>query len=243
MPENKPIVTQIGNDYNKPRVTQIDQKTNWSFSFEYFNQMKYFGLDRIPQNWFISFVERLKDLSSKTRSDFFSDKNTRQFYRYHKIDWQAKSIPVSRKDFNWISKEYLDNEDDFPFYQFGISKALGRVVGFWNENHSIFYIVALDPHHNIQPSKYNDYKVNDCYPLSCQFTSLQSDIDKIKAFKPNCDSCTIKDSVLKLPTGLNKTNALISFLEDDYKEELEKAISKGNTFSEIIKLGIIEVMK
>lgn len=238
----KPVVTPIGNDYNFPKVTEIDPKSNWSFSFEYFDQAKYFGLDRIPHNWFVSFVERLRDLCKNKRSTFFSDQNVRRFHRYHKIDWDAKNIPVSRKDFNWVNKHYLENEEEFPFYQFGISRALGRVIGFWDENHSVFYIVALDPHHNIQPSKYNDYKVNDCYPLSCQFSSLQSDIDKIKGAKPNCENCSIRDQVYKLPTGLNQTNTMISFIEDDYKGQLEEAILKGITLSQIIEMGILQLM-
>jgi hypothetical protein len=45
----------------------------------------------------------------------------------------AKNIPIQRIDFDWIERKILENEDEYPFLQFQVSTALGRVVGFFDK--------------------------------------------------------------------------------------------------------------
>ncbi|WP_281636135.1 hypothetical protein [Flavobacterium marginilacus] len=240
MPENEIIATSIHRT-SQPVATKLDKNKKWAFSFQFFNQVKFFGLDTSDAKWFVSLLERLKDLSQKERSAIFSDKNTKSFYRYHKIDWASKNIPIKKSEINWISKEYIDNDDDFPFHQFQISKANGRVVGFWNEDHTIFYIVLLDPLHNIQPAQKYHYIVDDCYPLSCEYSSIKSDLHKVMEEKSKCDDCNIKNKISKIPTKLNSSTAVVGYLDPEFFNEYEK-ISHKVSFSQILQQGIYHYM-
>jgi hypothetical protein len=141
-----------------------------------------------------------------------------------------------------VDSVYLSNEEEFPFYQFTISKANGRVVGFWNENHTIFYVVLLDPLHNLQPSKNFDYKVDDCYPLSCEYSSLIREIELTADTRSNCESCNIKSDLKNIPKKLTQSNAIIGYLDDDFLDEYEK-LSEKFSLSEILELGILAAMK
>lgn len=62
-----------------------------------------------------------------------SNFTARDAYRFHPIDWAAKNIPIQRMDFDWIERKILENVDEYPFLQFQVSTALGRVIGFFDE--------------------------------------------------------------------------------------------------------------
>lgn len=237
---NKPSVSLIVSSKSKtpPRLQEV-KSTEWSFSFKYFKQIENFGLQSLNPNWFVSFIDRLKDLCNIEVERFKNDSNIKDGFRYHEIDWTAYNIPISRADCDWIDQEYLINETDFPFVQFHISKAFGRIVGFWNENDDMFYIVLLDPKHNIYPSKYSEYKIRDSHPLNCQYSSLLRDIEVVRkhAIK-KCTDCNISIELGNLPMNLNNTNAIIFFLEDVYLDEFKKRIG-NNPISEIIELGLV----
>jgi len=87
-----------------------------------------------------------------------------------------------------LPKLILDNEDEFPLHQFQVSTTRGRIIGFDYEN--VFYIVLLDPLHNLQPSKNFNYEIDDCYPLSSHYDSLVQDIETLKnkgCTNPDCE--------------------------------------------------------
>jgi len=247
MPNNKKKIPQPEILLNKNKIpfeSEKPTKTEWSFSFKYFNQIKYFGLDKSDSSWFVSLLERFKELSKVEIDIFLRDFNLQDNLRYHEINWEATNIPISRTDCTWVDKDILKNEVDYPFVQFHISKALGRVVGFWDAN--VFCIVLLDPLHNIQP--YNDekdkkrissnYKIHDCNILSCQYTSLLKDLDDIKRKYPNCENCNIISQINELPWRNSNSNAVIFFLDDDYLSHF-KEISKNKSISEIFENGLI----
>ncbi|MGN1230040.1 MAG: hypothetical protein ACI4T5_10375, partial [Prevotella sp.] len=77
-----------------------------------------------------------------------------------------------------IPLRYRPSAIDCPIMQFQISKANGRVIGFFNHNHSVFYIVFLDPNHNAQLSGYNDYKVREIEPCKSEIDDLMARIAK-----------------------------------------------------------------
>jgi hypothetical protein len=222
--------------------TQLKSETLWSFSFQYFNQIKYFGLDTSEPKWFVSLLERLKDLSSKERSIFFNDRNSIRLYKYHKIDWNSRNIPIVKSEINWVDKHYIENDEDFPFFQFKISRAKGRIVGFWNETNTIFNIVLVDPLHNMQPSKDFNYNVDDCYPLSCEYSSLIKDIEELSNIPAGCSECNIKTKLKTIPTKLNKSRVVMGFLDDDFFENYNDVLEE-KSFSEILKDGIINNLK
>lgn len=89
-----------------------------------------------------------------------SDFREKNQWRIHPIDWNGRNVPLNRKDLYWIDRKYMENEDEFPFYQFQITTGTGRVIGFWDEV-GLFNIVFLDTMHNMQPSQYNDYKLRE----------------------------------------------------------------------------------
>jgi hypothetical protein len=227
---SKSTTPVVGNQYKRPKT--------WSFSFCYFNQIKFFGLDRISPEWFVSFIERLQDLSNTDLEVFFKDTKKKLDYRYHEINWDSKNVPIKRADLKWLPSDYLNNENEYPFYQFQISKANGRVIGFWNEESSIFYIVLLDPHHNIQPSKSYNYKIDDCYPLSSQYSSLCKDIDDVLRTKSCKEDCPVKIKLKSIPTQQNQTNIMYCYLEDDYYRELQDKLGT-KSISDIIELGLL----
>lgn len=160
----KRVSLVANNVKTNPILTNTPQNRKLSFSFAYFYQYPYFGLSTEKANWFVSFIERLKDLSDKSLG-IMGDYTARDLYRIHPVDWSQPNIPIQRKDLTSVPLVYRDNEDDYPFLQFTISKSRGRVAGFFDEESSVFYIVLLDPKHNLQPTKDHGYKVDDTNPL------------------------------------------------------------------------------
>lgn len=139
-------------------------KQKLSFSFAYFKQYEHFGLGGATTHWFGSLIDRLKDLSEK-EANIIGDYTQRQQYRIHTVDWGKTNIPIQRDDLDSVPKAYRENEADFPFWQFQLSKSTGRVAGFLDESSSVFYIVLIDPKHNLQPTLDHGYKVDVTTPL------------------------------------------------------------------------------
>lgn len=231
---------------SQPKPTRVGDEQTWNFNFRYFRQIDNFGFEgaNLNSSWFSSLFERLSDLSQKKLSEFLQDKaiQGKAGYRYHPINWEQKNIPIQRGDINWIPPEYVDNEAEYPIVQFQVSKANGRIVGFFDENWN-FNILLLDPLHNIQPSKDYGYAVNHCSPLACEYTTLQSKIERISQSQCNEPACGFRQSLESLSTdsfGL-PPNAVIHFIDNDMAESANKHISEGKarSFTEIFENGII----
>jgi len=202
--------------------------------------MEYFGVGETSTKWFVSLLEKLRDLSKEDRDSFLKDHRMKDANRYHLIDWDAKNIPIRRSDIDWVEKEVIQNEEDYPFFQFQISTGLGRIIGFWDENYRFFNIVLLDPKHNMQPSKDYDYKVDNTSIEHCELTSLLMDIDGIKGLNCLIDGCRCKEELNKLPTKLNRGRFVYFQIDEDYYGEfLEKTQSKS--IKELIELGLLSV--
>lgn len=216
----------------------IQKNKKWVFSFTYFKQIKFFGLDKCEPKWFVSLIERLKDFSSYDIDEFKTNYTIKNNLRYHAINWDSPNTPIKREDLTWIPTDYLNNEIEFPMFQFMISKAMGRIVGFWNESSDVFNIVLLDPLHNIQPSKYFEYKVDDSYPLSCKYSSLLKDIDTIKSKYTKCSKCSIYDDLILLPKNSNTFSFIGCFLDDNTKLELLRKL-ETKSINDIIELGLM----
>ncbi|MBF4426241.1 hypothetical protein, partial [Vibrio anguillarum] len=114
----------------EPVLLSKPQDRRWSFSFRYWKQVEFFGLDQTDSKWFVSLLEKLRELCGKKVEDFISNEGEKGSWRYHKINWNQKNIPIQRGDLEWVDKVYRDNPDDYPLLQFQVSTALGRVVGF-----------------------------------------------------------------------------------------------------------------
>lgn len=88
----------------------------------------------VSGRWFLDLMDCLKNISNKNISELRGGT-----YDLHPIDW--KNTNTSPPD-RWTQLEYS---------QFRINKSRGRVIGFILGN--IFYIVWLDPHHNLTDSE------------------------------------------------------------------------------------------
>ncbi len=228
----------LGENKTKQPIIKDQKKRLWSFSFKYYRQIDYFGLDGMPNKWFVTLLDKFNELSKQDINAFSADYSLKIANRYHVIDWSAKNIPIKRDDINWIEKNIIDNEEDFPFYQFQLSKALGRVIGFWESDYSSFNVVLLDPKHNLQPSKYFDYKVDKTAILECEYTSLLVDIDRIKGIQCEALDCKCKLELNNLTTNLNRGNFVYFQVDDEYYYHFVEQ-TKDKSVKDIIEMGLI----
>jgi len=219
--KDEPILNKNSKDF---------KNWQWTFSFRFWDQIKYFGLDTSEKKWFISLLERLKGLSKEKLITVLEDANYQRNIRYHTINWKQTNIPISREDLNWIDTDYLENGEEYEFYQFQLSTGKGRIVGFWDEN-LIFNIVLLDPLHNMQPSKNFGYKVDDCKKVNCEYSSLLYDIKNAKTL----------DEVKLMPYKSNSTNVMMHHIDDDTLKEVEALMKdkKIDNIEELLTYGIM----
>lgn len=87
--------------------------------------------------WFLDFLDCLNNIPNIT----FQQLKESRTYDAHPVNWKTAnaSCPSDGKQ--------LEDE----YWQFRINKSRGRVVGFLID--SVFYIVWLDPHHNLTDSE------------------------------------------------------------------------------------------
>lgn len=174
----KPVVGSVPAASPRPKSDTPPEKQRWSFSLRYWRQHNAFAVGDREARWFISLFERLQDLCAQNVADVMEDFDVRDGLRIHDIDWAAKNIPIEREDIDWVDAVYWNNPEEYPLFQFHISKALGRVAGFLDENR-VFNIVLLDPMHNLQPSSFNGYKIRATNFGECELTSLVSRIEGV----------------------------------------------------------------
>lgn len=230
-----PVIPEAG---QRPVLGKYNIKPEFSYSFKYFHQIKYFGLENIDAGWFVSLIEKLKSFGNNHPEELAKNHALKDAWRYHIIDWNSKNIPIQRKDLNWIEKEIIENEEEFPIWQFQVSTARGRIIGFWYE--AIFYIILLDPFHNMQPSAAFNYKVDDCYPKNTLYDSLMMDIEN--ALSEKCHSeeaCPVMKKLKFAPSNQNQSNALVAYIDDDYLAQLNEILEK-KSFSDLIKELVLQ---
>jgi hypothetical protein len=156
-PGRTPQKTSKIDSGSKPSSKKVDsgkkpEKKPWLFSFRFWEQIRYFGLDESSSSWFVSLLEKFTECSKEDLDKFRSDPGKRDAYRFHEINWSQKGIPIQKEHLTWVDATYLNNSTEYPFVQFQISQALGRIVGFFDEK-EVFNIVLLDPlHNNLQDS-------------------------------------------------------------------------------------------
>lgn len=114
---------------------------SFSFSFACFDrQHELFNLGdttpsgTLPANWFIDLLDCLKSVSNMNVSEMKSS-----LHDLHPIDWRKTNTSAPSE------------EAQLEYWQFRINKSKGRVIGFLIDG--VFYIVWLDPHHNLTNSE------------------------------------------------------------------------------------------
>lgn len=237
---------------DSPKVSPLARRKlrdeqKWAFGFRFFKEIKYFGLDsdQIEKKWLVSVMERLGDLSKETLASILESPAARDgTLRIHDIDWGGKNVPIARKDLDWIDKEYLENAAEFPMFQLAVSKALGRLVGFLDED-NVYQIVLLDPLHNAQPSKYNDYKVRLSKPLGCEVSAIRAGaktaLEKVAGRPCGCEA------ELRAALEWSKRNSgeaiVMPIVEGSMANDADVAIAEGvaNSYVEIFEAGLVAV--
>jgi hypothetical protein len=120
--------------------SQLKAPETLGFSFKYLQtQNEKFSICDRDANYLAAFLERLRDLSTLTAQEV--KMNRSQSLRCHPIKWGETTEP------NGFG---IPNEKELVTipYQFSLStNEHGRVHGFFIED--IFYIVWLDPNHNL----------------------------------------------------------------------------------------------
>lgn len=110
--------------------------------------------------WFLDLLDCLKDVSNKTL-----DELKKGMYKLHQIDWSKTNVKPP------------GNIKQLEYQQFRINKSKGRVIGFLIDN--VFYVVWLDPHHNLTNSEgYGG--VNKCKQPKSIYETQEQTITQLK---------------------------------------------------------------
>ena len=110
-----------------------------SFSFEALERTEFFNLDCTCANWASELFEMLKEMSKLNKDELLSGKYSKSTYRVHN---HANANPPSPLP---VGVELKD------CYQLRIAKSKGGIHGVFYDN--IFYVIWLDPLHNMYPNK------------------------------------------------------------------------------------------
>jgi hypothetical protein len=222
----RPVAGNIPPPVPRPKTGTVPPKTKWRFSLRFWRQVRYFGVDQCEKSWFVSLLERLSELSNSDIDDLTVGAGAFAI-RYHPIDWNAKNIPIARKDLDWLGN-YAG--EDFDLVQFHLSRAMGRVVGFFDEE-KVFNVVLLDPFHNVQPSGDFNYRVRTTYVSQCQLTKLSVTMQNLILSRSYLNDAQRQDMLDEL-TVLNATHYDATIHLSISDEHLKKAYS-------FAKMGLI----
>jgi hypothetical protein len=216
-----------------------EEDKRWGFSFQYWMQVEHFGFSGKDATWFVSLLDRLCEMSKLPRTALQTDFALKDALRIHRLDWGKPKIPIQRKDLVWLPEDFLNNEAEYPILQFMITKGLGRVAGFWDDE--FFNIVLIDPHHNLQPTQSSGYKVTYCKPLENELETVLMNLSSIKNITAPCSaaSCSIRPELNLIhfrhhPIG-------IVYIKEEYLTDLDQMVKDGKVKSldECIELTIL----
>ena len=70
----KPVLTKTPVQ-NKPVLKFTPTEDGYTFSFKYFQQIRYFGLSETETAWCVSLLERLRDFNNIEFKHFFNDRS------------------------------------------------------------------------------------------------------------------------------------------------------------------------
>ncbi len=123
----------------KSRYSEELKSGAFTISFSYFDrEHELFNLGSnkgpVESEWFITLLDRLKEFSKRTFQELKSSN-----FDLHPVNWKSANTKPPKE------------LEQCEFYQFRINKSKGRVIGVLDGN--IFYIVWLDPHHNLTNSE------------------------------------------------------------------------------------------
>lgn len=135
-----PKVSKSSSSHSLIKEQNHPRKMNGiSFSFEALERTDYFNLDGTCNNWPSELFELLGQISKIEKKELISGKYANSTYRIHTHE---KANPPS---------DLPDGIQLKDLYQIRIEKSKGGIHGVFYEN--IFYVIWLDPLHNMYPDK------------------------------------------------------------------------------------------
>lgn len=135
------------------------------FSFKFLDrEHKAFNLGSTERAWFLSLLDVLKDISDLSRNRLAGE--LKSHYRYHAHDWSEVRFTYP------LDEDLLEQVE---CVQFIVTKGTGRVHGFVVGNR--FYIVWLDPLHNLYQERHVEYSL---YPEN-EYESLLRENARLKS--------------------------------------------------------------
>lgn len=136
LPTGKPPVSKLQLPFNG----KIVQEQMFSLSFacldldhELFNLGGKAEDKTVGGKWFLQLLECLKSVSNKTIAEL---KNS--VHDLHPVDWAKTNVKCP-------------SGNQGEYWQFRLNKSRGRVIGMLIDG--VFYVVWLDPHHNLTDSE------------------------------------------------------------------------------------------
>ena len=146
-------------------------------------------------------------------------------------------------DLDWLPQDYRD-QDNYPLCQFHISKAKGRVIGFFDDKR-VFNVVLLDPNHNAQPSKDWEYRVRSCSPVNDDYEDLCGHLGRLQTEAPckEPDGCQLHFEFRRLRVSHATRDVFTIELQEASVAALNRVLSegKGKSIADVIELGILAV--
>ena len=166
-----PVSSPPKSDIKLPFGGELYTSEKLVFSFACFDRThKLFNLGgankesgMLEANWFIDFLDCLKSVSVKRINDL---KGKGSVYDLHPVDW--KHANAGRPE----------HAEQCEFWQFRINKSKGRIIGILLSG--VFYIVWLDPHHNLTDS--DGYGKATYYrPAKSQYEILEEELEMCRS--------------------------------------------------------------
>ncbi|WP_419877708.1 hypothetical protein [Brevibacillus centrosporus] len=99
----------------------------------------------IGVNWFLQLFDNLREISKLNRNEFVVQQ--RNHYDVHSHDFENTAYHYADR----LPEGYFEQLSEDQCLQFRLSSSGGRVHGFMIEN--TFYVLWLDPHHNMYPDQ------------------------------------------------------------------------------------------
>ena len=131
----KPSISKASSSVVKPSFIPSDYVDNVVFSFASLERTPYFNLDCTCENWSSDLFSMLKNISETSKRDLLSGR-----YRTYRVHTHENAKPPSPLPDGVALKDC---------YQLRISTSKGGVHGVFVDN--IFYIIWVDPLHNMYP--------------------------------------------------------------------------------------------
>lgn len=164
------------------------KEKGFSFSFACFDRThKLFTLgnekgNAVEGEWFLELLDCLKSVSNMDIPEL-----RQSIHDFHPIEWEDTN-----------TSEPAGGEQ-LEYWQFRLDKSSGRVIGFLID--SVFYIVWLDPHHNLTDSEgYPGIRKYRC--PKTQYEKLQEERDYYKL-----EAERQKNEIMELNALLEEFNA------------------------------------